>query len=902
MSSQDRAKVFEYLNDQKDIIFNQKTLRLNTLSTNLDLAFPDVIEYTFQFINSVDPPYEIAKLILSDNSLNELPYNLRLLSKNVRYLDLHNNNFIDLPIELVDFNHLEFLDLSHNKLTNISRAKLSKLTNLKLLSLKSNQIKYLPPILGELPNLNLIEVADNPLLLPSIETINKFKQLSDIDWVQQLKAYLVINSLLIESKLESSAHKISHSKHPSLSSNSNSSTPQIQRSKSISETKTKASKAARRMGLIIKKPEDINGTSFDDSYLTSNDFPSPLNFPNSFSPLDTPSNIVNTQLSNSITVGTSTITTTSSSKLSYSHSFSQTHSTSNSPPNTPPILNLPSLPKPRSRSNTLIEIDRMLDNDDDGTEHRLGSYFRRLSTLAEVPIAETLQQGSDHYKSLQIPPTPDQSHVPPRSNSLSNVSSENISVSQEDDHSHLQHSHTRSLSIKTPPTLKSTGSTLTATTTNTLSGVPSSQDSPKRKEMDISTIVLVSRKILFSFSELHTSIRRFSGFSSDRKVTMKMVSHLYNAKACIDSLVEILELIEDGNTDANKISDALHSCVTSFKTIMMLLSDNLQAFVNKIDICFIRMLYLTVFGSFNEICNAYKILVPNHVIVKSKPGSSVSVPFAEQNSSGTFTEDLENIEDIDGKLYDSIDIATSKAQDVFGELTRAISKSAMASAETAHDTTPQLATKVKDLTTVCVSSMDIVRRLKSKSLTIRNNPNFTTKKLFWDDINLFLKTIIQTFSAVKNLMKDLPILNDIRLSMAMLTKSTKDVTILLEASSYKNLSTDSNTHPPTFSSIPSTSNIFNPISGHPSSHQSSYHSSAVNLNQLGQPPVRTPLAAALGPAAQAILPLNNDTNVNLNTVISPSTINEYQTVSQTHSNNGTNPFDGILMSTKEKKE
>lgn len=922
LTSNARTSVFDFLNDQADTIKQKKSLKLSSFKTHLPgILLNDIIEITFQFLNSYDPPLDIEKISLASNYLDLLPLNFKLLSKNLVYLDLHNNNLSDLPAEIYELTKLEFLDLSSNKLSYLLRSKLGNLVNLKLLSLKNNKFKYLSPILGELSNLNLIEVLDNPLVLPSNDTIQRLQsQLADLDWVKGLKNYLVSHGPLIDAKVYESSNSLST------------------RNKNISETKTKASKAARRMGLIIKKPDDIVASDTSQNQSDQNqESHAALAFPSSSSSIDSSFNLVSPPPA----VGTVTASTAL-------HSY-----TSSSPPITPTLnaaqnrpgpstsisstnSSVTSLARPRSRSNTLIEIDRILENSDTAaaTEHKLEAYFKRLSTLAEVPVDEpevdrrvqALQHSTDGYGSSSSSRNGSlsNSRYPPASSASSDAEDYDTQPSTITANSNL---HNRSLSNsnvlgKTPPALKTNNSIL-------------SDHSPSRKQSigtdnrvgnESRNIVEVSRKILFAFSELHSSVRRFSGFCSDKKVTIKMVSYLYTAKANIDSLVENLELAEENSNNEHKMTEALSTCIQSFKSIMSLLSGNFLAFVNKIDVCFIRMLYLTVYGSFNELFNAYRILVPDASYRSyDKPkslGLSINTNIGEKN------------DEMDLKLYESIDIATAKAQDVFGELTRAINKSAIASANSdagPESIEPHVAQKVRELTNICVSSLDIIKRIKTKLITIRNNPSLTTKKLFWDDINLFLKAIIQTFSAVKNLMVDLPILNEIRSSMATLTKSTKDVTILLEASSYKTMPSDvngtSNTHPPPLSSIPSVSNIFTPLSAHPSAshvnlanHFSANSHSQLNLSQQASiPPVRTPLVAALGPAAQAILPLNSDHNqpppltlmqshlAGVSSPLASPPIMENapmtapaQSSGQYFANNGMNPFDGLILASRDR--
>lgn len=331
-----------------------------------------------------------------------------------------------------------------------------------------------------------------------------------------------------------------------------------------------------------------------------------------------------------------------------------------------------------------------------------------------------------------------------------------------------------------------------------------------------------------------------------------MVLSLYTTKASIDALVENLEAIDDNTNGSSMPSQeqtmaSLLLCIGLVKLIIKVLGELLPYFMEHTDVCFIRLLYLTFYGSINELANAYRLLA-------KPPQLLIPDPKVVVNTSSSYDTD-----DIDERLYRAIDVATAEAMVVFGELTKAISGGASNGANIA---------KVKELTSICMTLMEITKRLKTKMVTIRNNPSLPTKRAFWDETNLFLKLIVQTFMHVKGIMQDLPILNEVRSSMSTLTKTTKDVTILLEVSLYKlilEVTLATATHPPPLALIPLVLAIFQ-----------------ITTPTSQVPQVRTPLVASLGAAAQAIKPVNPDGGP----MLLPSLH---------YAKTGINPFDGLAV-------
>lgn len=751
-----KGQILLYFNDQLEQISALRSIKVLGLT---GLALATLVEYIHEFLYSFQPPLEIDRLVLADNGFDEVPPNLSLIARSVKYLDLHLNQFTHIP-SLADLAQMEILDLLSNKIATVAPGAFDNMKHLKVLLLKDNRLKYLPPALGRLPNLNLIEVADNPLVMPSLDLIHNLQQqTSDLDWVHELKTYLVANKLVLEQKMEagakaplvappavpavatflglapgmSTSHLMSNlashthgylqpaPAHPAPSVPTPPAHPVPVRSMSTNDAQAKSSRAARRMGLVLKKAEEAEDEVGPRSALaleTTFHIDTPL-------PVASPASL----------------------------------------PISPPVRN--TRPRSRLRSNTLKEIDTMLDkNDLVDAEHRLGAYFRRLLILEE----------DDERQPAPL---------------------------------HRQLSHPQLLAMSSPP----------------------------KKRVPAPTMVRLSRKVLFAFSEVHSAVRRFSGFCGDKKVTVKMVSHLHTTKAAIDSLVENLEQLEE-QFSYEVMATLLHNCIGLFKAIMQLLGEQMLVFAANTDVCFVRMLYLTLYGSLTELLNAHRMLKPAEVATLS----------------------LYDTDDVDERLYRAIDVATAEAMVVFGALTKAINLGAIASTATGTGILLAFAAKVKELTAICMQLMDVTKRLKSRMATIRTSP--ALKRAFWDDTNLFLKLIVQTFMHVKGIMQDLPILNEVRSLMSNLTKTTKDVTILLEVSSYKGIET---THPP-LQLIPSVSTIFSAAP-------------------------RTPLVATLGASALAIKPnlespmLSPGLAVNL----APHHLGQY------YAKNGQNPFDGLIM-------
>lgn len=187
----------------------------------------------------------------------------------------------------------------------------------------------------------------------------------------------------------------------------------------------------------------------------------------------------------------------------------------------------------------------------------------------------------------------------------------------------------------------------------------------------------------------------------------------------------------------------------------------------------------------------------------------------------------------DDKLYDLITHTVQAAHVVYSQMNEAIAKSAVLVAENRNSEKENsnteseneksarvnnIAVKVKELTNQCLASMEQTKKVED-CLNIVRNPNFNTSsdseihRNIYEQTNLFLKSIISILAATKSAIEDIPALNEVRSSLSILTRATKELTIKLESSSLKQSvlnntpSTTSLVDQPNLSSIPSMGNF-----------------------------------------------------------------------------------------------
>lgn len=702
------------------------------------------------------------KLTLKNNKIVSLPASFGAL-RSLRVLDLQNNQFSSFP-EILTTMNLEFLDLSFNKIGKLPSHFGTLNHSLKMFVINNNQIEIIPKSLTHLTNLKRFEINGNPIKFPNESFLNAIKELDKLEWLGELVRFLSNNE-----------YPATASTVPALTDNSDIHIPQLERSRSTSESYV-SSRAAKRMGFIIKRPNpDLSNE------IISEEEPAPK----TLDPLIVRNRSLSTSNFDSSSTSTSTATSTSASTPNGNKS---TISSTIKPEPVQSTLGIAEAQEPNSNNN---------------------DYFKRLSVLPE-----------------------------------------------------------------------------------------------RRFNLTQFKIVEISKKILFSITEFQTIIKKLNTVCTEKSIIIEMVSQLYYSKTVIDHLMEILEKTDESNEQNVMINsnDELVKCVfqiiSIYKKMIDILQNNYQAYVKNIDICSIRMLLLTLFGSYSEIYNAYKVLIPEqqltpedlqqqHVQKKqhqqepereetqqpvqaqpqaqpqaqqvqpqipsqAQPQTHSELPtpqlqtpaqplpsLSNLNSVSASTSNIKSAKDIynasnivphptrapslpalntsattitqqqlneyaeaDENLYSSLNFVVQTSSLVYSELNEAISKSAIASATaisgnsngngsgsgsvTPEEINSTTIAKIKELTNTCVTSMDLNKRIKYKLVNDNiKNSTIMDKKKFYDEINALLKSIIMILGLTKSIINDLPTLNEVRPSLANLTKATKDVTVMLEVSSYR---------------------------------------------------------------------------------------------------------------------
>ena len=125
-------------------------------------------------INGKQVDKDIKELNVCNNQLTQLPREIGQLTQ-LTNLDLYDNQLTQLPKEIGNLTQLTYLYLSSNELTQLP-SEIGQLTQLTELNLTNNQLTQLPTEIGQLTRLNVLYLQGNPIENTLNPIIQRFLQ------------------------------------------------------------------------------------------------------------------------------------------------------------------------------------------------------------------------------------------------------------------------------------------------------------------------------------------------------------------------------------------------------------------------------------------------------------------------------------------------------------------------------------------------------------------------------------------------------------------------------------------------------------------------------------------------------------------------------------------------------
>lgn len=713
--------------DQLFLILHLKSVVIKPTNFPNGISIESILERLEALLQSLEPKGYIEQLHLVDWNLSSIPVEAEFLfSTHLKVLSLHNNRLSSIPTLLASCHSLESLDISLNSIKTIRPKELHGLVSLKTLLLKDNKLSFLPPVLADFVSLESIDYSENPLIFPSVEfTESSSNSLGD------LKNYLSNNRQLIDQHIDSQVLLNSKQAGPT--------TPSFVRTRSMSDARSKSLKASRRMGLFINNskatPEGIS------------------NAPNQSIDSITPS-----KPDRKLSFSSSEIAVSQDSgkDKDYRVRTDTIRSLTTIPPQKQSENLSSNRELERTKASSSIEDYVFEQGDSIDSEPKFSTFSRRLSTLQERPLDEHARNHLQE-KTKDGPKTDELRAGSFRSNGF-DVSPSKLSKSSNN----------------------------------------GNNGSPLQWSQTYSSMIQIVKKFLFCSREIKQS---FSRLFPDNRIPGVLFNVILSFSRDYNFLQDKVETQDANEENAQILLKALVSTISSFKLSLISCNEQARLVANKVDICQLRTTYLSLFGVLNELNNIYRLLLstfnsPKFMQLNAKGSILVSPGLVDQKSkisqqihsreqsSETVVSDVIS-GDIDVRLLKAVDYSTSDALVVLGELTETISTQVLSNLKGPPPLSSALTHKCKDLNNACNAAGEVTRRLIASLHSYRAQSTLQLRKSLWDDINAFLKVILQIFATVKGIMNEDPILNDVRQSMANLTKSTKEVTILLEVSSLK---------------------------------------------------------------------------------------------------------------------
>ncbi|KAL1923001.1 uncharacterized protein VTP21DRAFT_9377 [Calcarisporiella thermophila] len=173
-----RDRFLRVIAEERENANGQPLTQLNLRHRNLEELPPEIVLLAD----------EVEKLELAHNDLVSLPPEIAKLSR-LRYLSVRSNKFKTFPLVLCNIPNLEILDISRNKIPRLP-SNFGSLMSLKVLSVSRNRLKELPAYIGEMEKLRALKLDHNPLEFPPKEILSEPPDGDDMSWLNRLKGYL----------------------------------------------------------------------------------------------------------------------------------------------------------------------------------------------------------------------------------------------------------------------------------------------------------------------------------------------------------------------------------------------------------------------------------------------------------------------------------------------------------------------------------------------------------------------------------------------------------------------------------------------------------------------------------------------------------------------------------------
>ncbi|TGZ85520.1 hypothetical protein EX30DRAFT_26286 [Ascodesmis nigricans] len=395
---------------------------------------------------------------------------------------------------------------------------------------------------------------------------------------------------------------------------------------------------------------------------------------------------------------------------------------------------------------------------------------------------------------------------------------------------------------------------------------------PEHKRSSLSTerVGEAARGILYAMSVLHKPIEQYIQSTSGEH--SKIERALYNGNFRVGSLVNSLEAYEEKH-DETGVQQVIHdceACVRAFRQVLSMLQASIRESpaVSGPDSRYSRTLLLLLYGSFVEIKQSYDIIQPlliSQSVAADDPKTRAtaqnsrantfsgrdrrlpfhpgSIPETTQAPLLTPRTDVFTVPPTPGlpqhsQLSDAGSDQTDQLQaKVNAAIGAAISNLPVIDREvqagTAQNLQPSLTLKLREVSSLCAAGTEVARKLSRTRWDAIHDGDATERRRFWEETNRFTQLIIGIAELIKSVTPEYNISKRI---IATVVRPTKELYILMSSTSLRHM----NDNPPS-----TTSNF------HPPSSAATTHGNFPPLQSLA-----TPLSAALGPAAQATLPLD----------------------------------------------